>query len=104
MLGGPGVIDCGVASVDDTSEIFDVDRCAVETYNARGTFRAIYEQEDGSLEAVVHAAGDTYHLLRVQVESTRIERADCGGAHVVQTDGRTYVQCDDPSRFAPVCP
>jgi hypothetical protein len=102
MLGGPGVIDCGKASADDDPAI--VDRCTVETYNARGTFRAIYEQEDGELSAIVHAAGDTYHLLRMLPDVARIDQADCEGAHVVQSDGRTYVQCDEPTRFRTLCP
>lgn len=102
MLGGPGVIDCKVASAGESSQY--VDTCAVETYNARGTFRALYERDDGTLDAIVHAAGDTYHILRMRAEANSVEQADCEGAHVVSVDGRTYVQCDDPTPFRVLCP
>jgi hypothetical protein len=104
-LGGAGLIDCGIASADDPPDIFArVDRCGVEAYQALGTFRALYENEDGTLEATVHAAGGTFHLLRAEADDAQVDRADCEGAHVVVEDGRTYVHCDQPGEFRRVCP
>ena len=91
-LGGAGLMDCGLASTDDTGT---VDRCAVAAFKARSTFRAIYERKDGMLEALVHAAGDAYLTLRET--SSGLERRDCAGAHVVEDAGRSYVECVEPS-------
>jgi hypothetical protein len=104
-LGGAGLIDCGIASADDPSDIFDrVDSCAVEAYQARGTFRALYENEDGTLEGTVHSAGGTFHLVRAPADDAHVDQADCDGAHVIVEDGRTYVHCDSPTAFARICP
>jgi hypothetical protein len=101
-VGGAGVMDCRISS--DEESVARVDQCSVEAYQARATFRAIYRQEDGTLEAIIHAAGDTYHLLRTEVDGPGIEEADCEGAHVVRDQGRTYVHCDDPGEFTRICP
>jgi hypothetical protein len=98
-VGGSGLVDCGIAHVDDTGS---VDRCAVTAFTSNNTFRALYEQEDGDLLALVHAAGDTYHLLRLS-EDGRIEQADCSGGSVQQEGTRSFVRCDDPSNFELVC-
>jgi hypothetical protein len=98
-VGGVGLIDCSIAEVDDTDE---VDACAVSAYQARMTFRAIYEQEDGGLRAIVHAAGGTYHVVTLS-EDGRIARAECDGALVVQESGRRYIECNDPGEFRDVC-
>jgi hypothetical protein len=104
-LGGAGLIDCGIASADDPPDIFDrVDSCAVEAYQARGTFRALYQNQDGTLEGTVHSAGGTFHLVRSQADDAQVDRADCEGAHVVVEDGRTYVHCDSPGEFERICP
>jgi hypothetical protein len=104
-LGGAGLIDCGIASADDPPEIFDrVDSCAVEAYQARGTFRALYENQDGTLKGTVHSAGGNFYLLRAGTDDDHVDRADCEGAHVVVEDGRTYVHCDSPSEFERICP
>lgn len=98
-VGGTGLIDCGIASPTDSSS---VDRCALTAYRGNNTFRAIYEREDGGLEAFVHAAGGSYHLLRLAPDGN-IERADCDGAVVVQEGARSYVSCEEPSEFEVVC-
>jgi len=99
-VGGVGLMDCGIASRDDTSE---VDDCAVSAYQANHTFRAIYEQADDGLEAIVHAAGDTYHLIRLSGDGRSITRADCEGGLFVQEDGRRYIACDEPGSFRAAC-
>ncbi len=99
-VGGVGLMDCGLASLEDTST---VDDCAVSAYQANHTFRAIYEQEDGGLEALVHAAGDTYHLIRLSGEDESITRADCDGGIFTQEGGRRYIACDDPEPFRAAC-
>jgi hypothetical protein len=101
-VGGAGVMDCRITT--EQYSIERVDQCAVEAYQARATFRAIYRHDDGTLEAIVHAAGDTYHLLRTDADGPGIEEADCVGAHLVQEQGRTYVQCDEPDDFVRICP
>jgi hypothetical protein len=98
--GGVGLIDCGIAPFEDPSE---VDECAVDAYQAGQTFRAIYEQEDRGLEAIVHAAGGTYHLVRLSGDGQRITRADCAGATFIQEDGRRTVACDRPGPFSAAC-
>jgi hypothetical protein len=100
-LGGAGIIDCRIAFIDEAAA---VDQCAVETYQANGTFRALYELEDGTIEAIVHAAGGRFHMLVATADNTQVEQADCEGAHVRYAQGRTYVQCDDPAPFQRVCP
>jgi hypothetical protein len=99
-VGGVGLMDCGIASIEDTST---VDDCAVSAYQANHTFRAIYEQDDGGLEALVHAAGGTYHLIRLSGEDDSITRADCDGATFTQESGRRYIVCDDPEPFRAAC-
>jgi hypothetical protein len=97
--GGVGLTDCKIARVDDTEE---VDACAVSAYRARQTFRAIYEQEDGGLRAIVHAAGDSYHVVTLADDGS-IARAECGGGVLVQENGRSYIDCDEPGEFRDVC-
>jgi hypothetical protein len=99
-VGGVGLIDCGIASIEDTSE---VDECAVSAYQAGQTFRAIYEQEDDGLEAIVHAAGGTYHLVRLSGDDRRITRAECAGASFVQEAVRRTIACDEPGPFSAAC-
>jgi len=97
-LGGAGLMDCGLASTDDTHT---VDACAVAAFAGRNTFRAIYERSDGTLEALVHAAGDAYLTLRESPDG--IERRDCKSAHVVDDADRSYVECVEPSAPTIVC-
>src|SRR5262249_33466383 len=97
-LGGVGLIDCGVAN----AETADVDRCAVAAYRDGSTFRAIYERDDGRLQALVRAAGGDYLVLR-QADDDSITRAECNGAQVVADGGRTYVECVDRGPFTTVC-
>jgi hypothetical protein len=99
-IGGVGLTDCGIASVNETDA---VDDCAVSAYQADQTFRAIYEQDDDGLEAIIHAAGDSYHLVRLSGDGQSITRADCEGALFVQEDGRRYVACDEPGSFRAAC-
>lgn len=99
-IGGVGLMDCGIASEDDTS---DVDDCAVDAYRANQTFRALYEQDDGGLRAIVHAAGDSYHVVTLSGEDGSIARAECEGGVLVQENGRSYVDCADPEPFRDVC-
>lgn len=96
-LGGIGVMDCGLAG-DDTSA---VDECALTAYRGRKTFRALYENEDGDLEAIVHAAGGTYHLVREA--GSMLEQADCKGGQEEVTDDRRRVGCDGQGAFETVC-
>jgi hypothetical protein len=96
-LGGTGLTDCGIASPGETST---VDRCAVTAFS---TFRALYELDNGDLEALVHAAGDTYHTLRQPPDETVVERVDCGGAEVVTEGTRRYVVCTDPGTPREIC-
>jgi hypothetical protein len=98
-VGGVGLTDCGIAAVDDTGE---VDACAVNAYRADQTFRAIYEQDDGGLRAVVHAAGGSYHVVTL-AEDGSIARAQCEGGVLVQESGRRYIECDEPGEFRNVC-
>ena len=98
-LGGAGLMDCGIAS-DDTS---NVDACAVTAFRMRSTFRAIYEQPDGSLQAIVHAAGDSYYLLRASKSGDSVERADCQSASLASEGTRQFVQCEKPSAFREAC-
>ena len=98
-LGGAGLQDCGIAHGDDQSVI---DRCALTAHQKNDTFRALYELDDGRLQAFVHAAGDAYLLLR-EGEAGGVERADCEGARVVRDGGRQYVDCDQPSAFEVIC-
>jgi hypothetical protein len=97
-IGGAGLEDCGIARSDQTTV---VDRCAVTAFEGNKTFRALYELDDGKLQALVHAAGGAYLLLREA--DSGVERADCSGAHSVRANGRNYVECDDPTGFAPLC-
>lgn len=99
-IGGVGLMDCRIAPLDDTSA---VDSCAVSAYQAGHTFRAIYEQDDDGLEAIVHAAGDTYHLVRLSGDGKSITRADCEDASFVQEDGRRYIACVEPGPFRAAC-
>jgi hypothetical protein len=99
-IGGVGLTDCGIADRDDPSE---VDECAVSAYRGNQTFRAIYEQDDDGLEAIVHAAGDSYHLVRLSGEDGTITRADCAGGQFVSEDGREYIACDEPGPFSVAC-
>jgi hypothetical protein len=97
-LGGAGLEDCGIARNGDTSV---VDRCAVTAFEGNKTFRALYELDDGRLQALVHAAGGAYLLLRESDDG--VERADCSGARSVRDDGRNSIECEDPTEFAAVC-
>jgi hypothetical protein len=99
-LGGPGLMDCGIASSSDTSA---VDDCAVTQYEMRGTFRAIYENKNKTLQAVVHAAGDKWYALRATASGDGVERTECKGGSIVTEGTRAYVQCDKPGTFAPAC-
>ena len=91
-LGGAGLMDCGFAAAGNTST---VDRCAVTAFQGRSTFRALYESEDGGVEALVHAAGDSYFLLRETDQG--IERIDCASARVATDGARSYVECVSPA-------
>ena len=97
-IGGAGLEDCGIAHGDQTTV---VDRCAVTAFEGDKTFRALYELDDGKLQALVHAAGGAYLLLREA--DSGVERADCTGAHSVRDSGRNYIECDNPTEFAPLC-
>jgi hypothetical protein len=99
-LGGAGLMDCGLAEYGDTDT---VDTCAVREHGARGTFRAIYERKDGSLEAVVHAAGDRYYLFRADADGDHVKRAECESASVVTDGDREFVECDSHGEFRAVC-
>lgn len=99
-LGGSGLMDCGLAEKGNTT---DVDRCAVTAEQSRTTFRAIYVRKDGSLEAVVHGAGDHYYLLRASSDGDEVKRADCEGASVVTDGTRQFVECDEPGEFRKAC-
>lgn len=98
-VGGVGLMDCGIADVGETRE---VDSCAVRAHQADHTFRAIYEQDDGGLRAIVHAAGDTYHEVTLSPDGS-IVRAQCAAAVLVQESGRSYIDCDDPEEPRTVC-
>jgi hypothetical protein len=98
-LGGAGLLDCGIAPEDDTRT---VDACAVMAHRSRQTFRALYERGEGRIEGIVHAVGDTYHLLRVTGDGA-IARADCSGARVAQDGTRSHVVCDGDPAFEAVC-
>jgi hypothetical protein len=97
-LGGAGLEDCGIARGGDSSV---VDRCAVTAFEGNKTFRALYELDDGRLQALVHAAGGAYLLLRESDDG--VERADCSGARSVRENGRNYIECQDPTEFAAAC-
>ena len=97
-LGGAGLNDCGLAHGGETSV---VDRCALQADQSGETYRALYEQPDGGIEALVHAAGGDYLLLRET--KSGVERAECNGAVVVQEPGRSFVQCKSPSDYEAVC-
>jgi hypothetical protein len=99
-LGGAGLQDCGIAPAGDEGV---VDRCASAAFQKNETFRALYELDDGRLQAFVHAAGDTYLLLRESEGRDGVERADCSGAMAVREGGRSYVDCVDPGPFEPIC-
>lgn len=94
-IGGAGLIDCGFAEQDDRG---DVDRCARSAFERDQTFRALYELDDGRLQALVHAAGGAYLLLQ-EGEEGGLERADCAGAELRSG----VVTCSDPASFEPVC-
>lgn len=98
-LGGAGLQDCGIAHDGNESV---VDRCAASAYAKNETFRALYEIDDGRLQAIVHAAGDAYFLLR-EGEAGGVERADCADGMLVNEDGRRFVDCQGPSEFVAVC-
>ena len=98
-LGGAGLQDCGIAHGDDQGV---VDRCVLGAHQKNETYRALYELDDGRLQAFVHAAGDIYLLLR-EAEGGGVERADCEDGVVVREGGRTYVECDQPSAFEQIC-
>ena len=98
-LGGAGLQDCGIAHGSNASI---VDRCAVDAYAMNATFRALYELDDGRLQAIVHAAGDSYFLLR-EGEGGGVERADCADGVVANQDGRRFIDCQDAGEFEPIC-
>lgn len=98
-LGGSGLMDCGIAR----SDVSAVDACAVESFEMRATFRAVYEKKDGSLQGVVHAAGDKYYAIRASSDGGDVERAECKGASIVSQNGRTFVQCDKPGTYSKAC-
>jgi hypothetical protein len=99
-VGGTGLMDCGIAKPDKTDT---VDRCAVTAFGRGQTFRAIYEQDDESVEAVVHGSGDHYYLLHSSAGGDHVERADCKSASIVDEGSRRFVQCEHPSAFRPAC-
>jgi hypothetical protein len=98
-LGGAGLQDCGIARGSSQSV---VDRCAVNAYGRNETFRALYELDDGRLEATIHAAGDVYLKLR-ETDAGDVERADCGGGRVVREGTRSFVDCADQAPFEALC-
>lgn len=98
-LGGTGLMDCGIAR----SQVSAVDACAVQNFRARATFRALYEKKDGSLEGIIHAAGDKYFAIRTDVDGGDVESAECKSGSVVTDNGRTFVQCDKPGAFSAAC-
>jgi len=98
-LGGTGLIDCGIAGSDPS----DVDACAVSAFMMRSTFRAIYEKKDGSLQGVIHAAGDTYYALRASAKGDAVQYAQCKSGSVVDQGTRTLVQCDKPGAYVAAC-
>jgi hypothetical protein len=98
-LGGAGLQDCGIAHGDDQGV---VDRCVLDAHQQNNTYRALYELDDGRLQAFVHAAGDVYFLLR-DAKGGGVERADCAGGRVVREGGRSSVECDQPSAFEAIC-
>lgn len=99
-LGGVGLMDCGLGEQDNTSV---VDRCAVNAFTARLTFRALYERSDGSLEAIVHGAGGHYYALRAAADGDAVQQADCEGAEIVTDGSRKYVRCEGRGDFEPAC-
>jgi hypothetical protein len=98
-LGGTGLMDCGIAR----SDVSAVDACAVQSFRARATFRAVYEKKDGSLQGVIHAAGDKYYAIRTSTDGGDVESAECKGASIVTEDSRTFVECDKPGAFSKAC-
>jgi hypothetical protein len=98
-LGGTGLMDCGIAR----AQVSVVDDCAVKAFRARSTFRALYEKKDGSLQGVVHAAGDKYYAIRTATDGGDVESAECKGGSITTQNGRTFVQCDEPGMFTKAC-
>jgi hypothetical protein len=98
-LGGAGLQDCGIAHDGNESV---VDRCAASAYAKNQTFRALYELDNGRLQAIVHAAGDSYFLLR-EAEGGGVERSECAAGMLVNDGGRRYVDCEEPSEFEAIC-
>jgi hypothetical protein len=99
-LGGIGLNDCRIADEDSLAQ---VDRCAVMAYREGKPFRALYEQPDGGLDALVCEAGERCQLLSQSRIHGPIERFDCANSHVAEEAGRTYVACDEPGEARVVC-
>ena len=94
-LAGPGVTDCSVPGADASV----IDSCVLRENASGHPFRALYEQDDGSLEALVLDGGGTYYLVRTPADGSRVERARCKGANV----SSSRVECDAPGDFHSIC-
>lgn len=99
-LGGAGLIDCGLATMDDPSV---VDRCAVTAHGDGSTFRALYEREDGGVDVIMRVAGGDYVALQLVAEDGSIESANCDEGRIAVSDGRRFVECADRGDFSVVC-
>ncbi|MDD9934339.1 MAG: hypothetical protein OXT09_12090 [Myxococcales bacterium] len=97
--GGFGLMDCGLA-FDDTSA---VDACAVMALRQGGTFRALYETEDGGLEAIVHTSEGVYIQVRTPADGASLEQTPCEDGILIEEDGRSYVGCFEPGEAELVC-
>jgi hypothetical protein len=98
--GGFGLMDCGIASAGETSA---VDACAEMAQRQGVTFRAIYETDDGGLEALVYTSDDEYIQVRTPADGSTLEQERCGSGVLTQETGRTYVSCLDPGEPEVVC-
>jgi len=99
-LGGIGLNDCRIADEDNLAQ---VDRCAVMAWSEGKPFRALYEQPDGGLDALVCEADERCQWLSQPRVRGPIERSDCASSHVAEEAGRTYVACDEPGVARVVC-
>ena len=96
-LGGPGLMDCGVAAAVGAS----ANQCAVDALRQDHTFRVFTEAADGELEGIVHAAGGEFFAQRTR--GARVEQAACGGAEVVGASGAQRVECTGAGDYEVVC-
>lgn len=99
-LGGAGLIDCGLATMDDPGV---VDRCAVTAHGDGSTFRALYERGDGGVDVIMRIAGGDYVALQLVGDDGRIERANCDEGRIAVRGARRYVECVDRGEFSIVC-